>query len=81
MRIFYRSFSLNLATRGSTTGGLTEVSSWIDSGGVEDLLEMHFRRGRPRPRMEVILVVAVEQSEANPKKRYLNRLADSLGME
>ena len=47
------------------TEGSTEALLWLDSGGGEDLdkpLEMRSRRGRPRSRMKVILVVGVERS-------------------
>ena len=42
---------------------------------------MRSRQGRPRPQMEVILVMEVEQSWVDPKQRYSNGLADPLGVE
>ena len=36
---------------------------------------------RPKPRIDVILVIEEEWSRVNPKQHYLNRLADPLGVE
>ena len=63
LRIFCKSSSVYLTTGGSA-GGLTRVLSWIDSGGGEDLSEMHSLQGRPRPRIKVILLVGVDRSGA-----------------
>ena len=82
LKILCKSSSVYLATGGSTTGGLTGILSWLDFGGGEDPngpLELCSLRGRPRPWIEVILVV--EQSRVDPKQRYSNGLVDPLGIE
>ena len=64
LRIFCRFFSVYLATEGSARG-LTRLSSWLDSEKNKDPdgpSEVYSRQGRPRPRIEVILVVGVERS-------------------
>ena len=64
LRILCRSFSVYLRTGGLTAGGLIEVLSWIDFGGGENPSEVRSLQECPRPRIEVILIVGVEQSES-----------------